>query len=101
TTAGRLRTWGMRHDGSDAVSLLEAACNSRSVIINDNDGALDAESTFAAQAKSAKIAEEFSRWIFADQKRAEPLVAEYNRRFNSMRAPKHDGTHLQLPGLST
>lgn len=94
-------TWGMRHDGTDAVSLLEAACNSRSVVINDKDGALDAEATFAAQAKTAKIAEEFSRWIFADDQRAQPLVAEYNRRFNSLRAPRHDGTHLRLPGLST
>lgn len=94
-------TWGMRHDGADAVSLLEAACNSRSTVINDNDGVLDAEATFAAQAKSAKIAEEFSRWIFADEQRAQPLVAEYNRRFNSLRAPSHDGTHLRLPGLST
>lgn len=94
-------TWGMRHDGADAVSLLESACNSRSVVINDKEGNLDAESTFAAQAKSAKITEEFARWIFADEKRTEPLVAEYNRRFNSMRAPKYDGTHLRLPGLST
>lgn len=94
-------TWGMRHDGTDAVSLLEAACNSRSVVINDKEGVLDAEATFAAQAKTAKITEEFARWIFADEQRAQPLVAEYNRRFNSLRAPRHDGSHLQLPGLST
>lgn len=97
-----LETWGMREDHADAVSLLEAACNSRSVVINDPKTAtLNAEATFAAQAKSAKIVAEFGRWIFNDEQRAETLVAEYNRRFNSLRAPRYDGTHLHLPGLSS
>lgn len=93
-------TWGMRREGADAVSLLEAACNSRSVVLRDDEGQLDTQATFAAQAKEKKISEEFGRWVFADEARAIPLVAEFNRRFNSLRAPQYDGTHLRLPGLS-
>lgn len=98
---GRLmtETWGMEHTGCDAVSLLEAVCNSRSVSVTEK-GVLDEKATFAAQAKATKISEEFARWAFADQTRRDTLVAEYNRRFNSLRAPRYDGTHLRLPGLS-
>ncbi|WP_236728592.1 DEAD/DEAH box helicase family protein, partial [Mycolicibacterium obuense] len=99
---GRLmtETWGMPHKGCDAASLLDALCNSRSVIVNDDDGKLDVQATFAAQAKAAKIGEEFNRWVFNDEERRETLVAEYNRRFNSLRAPRYDGSALSLPGLS-
>lgn len=98
---GRLmtETWGMDHTGCDAVSLLEAVCNSRSVSVTEK-GVLDEKATFAAQAKATKISEEFARWAFADEARRDKLVAEYNRRFNSLRAPRYDGTHLRLPGLS-
>ena len=99
---GRLmtETWGLAHKGCDALSLLDAVCNSRSVAVHDDKGILDEKATFAAQAKATKIAEEFGRWVFADDVRREALVAEYNRRFNSLRAPKYDGKHLTLPGLS-
>lgn len=99
---GRLltETWGMEGKGLDAVSLLEALCNSRSVVVNNDDGSLNTEATFAAQAKCTKIAEEFQRWVFAEDSRRERLVAEYNKRFRSLVAPRHDGRHLPLPGLS-
>ena len=99
---GRLMTeaYGLERRGCDAVSLLEALCNSRAVVVNDDDGVLDTQATFAAQAKCAKITEEFQRWLFADEDRRDALVAEYNRRFNSLRAPRYDGTHLRLPGMS-
>ena len=87
--SGRLMTeaWGMDRKGCDAVSLLDALCNSRSVTVSDDEGVLDVQATFAAQAKATKITEEFGRWVFADEARREVLVAEYNRRFNSLRAP--------------
>ncbi|AGM31628.1 putative helicase (plasmid) [Mycobacteroides abscessus subsp. bolletii 50594] len=99
---GRLmtETWGLDRDRCDAVSLLDAVCNSRSVVLYTDDGVLDTQATFAAQAKCDKISEEFSKWIFNDPDRTETLVAEYNRRFNSLRAPRYDGSKLRLPGLS-
>jgi N12 class adenine-specific DNA methylase len=41
-----------------------------------------------------------TRWLWSDDERRDTLVAEYNRRFNSLRAPVYDGSHLRLPGLS-
>ncbi|HTX97822.1 MAG TPA: hypothetical protein VME67_25100 [Mycobacterium sp.] len=65
---GRLTTeaYGLGRRDCDAVSLLKALCNSRAVVVNDDDGVLDTQATFAAQAKCAKISEEFARWLFAD-----------------------------------
>jgi N12 class adenine-specific DNA methylase len=99
---GRLMTdeWGMLKRGYDAVSLLEDVCNSKAVVITTEEGDVDAQATFAAQAKCAKITEEFTRWLWSDEERRDTLVGEYNRRFNSLRAPVYDGTHLRLPGLS-
>lgn len=100
--SGRLMTdeWGLEQRGFDAVSLLEAVCNSKAVVIHTDTGDVDAQATFAAQAKCAKITEEFTQWLWSDEQRRDTLVAEYNRRFNSLRAPTYDGSHLQLPGLS-
>ncbi|TXI52500.1 DEAD/DEAH box helicase family protein [Mycolicibacter arupensis] len=95
-----IETWGLDRDRCDAVSLLEAVCNSRSIVCNTDEGQLDVQATFAAQAKCDKITEEFQKWVFADPDRTETLVAEYNRRFNSLRAPRYDGSKLRLPGLS-
>ena len=92
--------YGLEHKGCDAISLLDAICNSRAVIVRNDEGALNTEATFAAQAKCAKITETFRRWLWAEPGRRDNLVAEYNRRFNSFRAPSYDGTHIRLPGLS-
>ena len=92
--------WGIDRRGCDAISLLEAACNSKAVLVNDDDGNLDPQATFAAQAKMTKISEEFTRWLWTDATRRDTLVTEYNRRFNSLRAPVYDGSHMQFPGMS-
>ncbi|ORJ54338.1 helicase-related protein [Mycobacterium simiae] len=99
---GRLMTdeWGIDRRGCDAVTLLEAACNSKAVLVNTDEGVLDPQATFAAQAKMAKISEEFSRWLWSDDTRRDSLVTEYNRRFNSLRAPVYDGAHMRFPGMS-
>lgn len=99
-------TWGTAH--KDAIELLDALCNSKSITVHrpaeevaETGGpSIDFEATFAAQAKATKITEEFQKWIFDDEVRREELVAEFNKRFNSLVAPKHRGDKLTLPGLS-
>jgi len=39
-------------------------------------------------------------WVWSDPARRERLLTEWNRRFNSWVAPRHDGRYFQLPGLS-
>ncbi|MDP7707410.1 helicase-related protein [Mycobacterium sp. TY815] len=105
-TVAMTETWGT--EKADAIEILDALCNSKSIVINrpaadvaEKAGpTLDAEATFAAQAKASKITSAFQQWIFAEDVRREALVTEFNRRFNSLRAPKHRGDHLSLPGLS-
>lgn len=99
---GRLMTeeWGTNARNCDAVSLFEAACNSKPILVRDQEGGFDTQATFAAQAKVAKISEEFTRWLWDDEQRRDTLVNEYNKKFNSLRAPVHDGSHLRFPGMS-
>lgn len=99
-------TWGTAH--KDAIELLDALCNSKAITVHrpaeevaeTGCPRIDFEATFAAQAKAVKITDEFQKWIFDDEQRREELVAEFNKRFNSLVAPKHRGDKLTLPGLS-
>lgn len=92
----------------DAVGLLEKLCNSKSIQVMNPPAhveknpreEIDLKATFAARAKADKIQEEFAEWLFRDEPRRDRLVTEYNRRFNGLRAPRHDGTHLTFPGMS-
>ncbi|WP_236949407.1 DEAD/DEAH box helicase family protein [Mycolicibacterium goodii] len=105
-TVAMTETWGTAT--RDAIELLEAVCNSKPIVVErsrediETHGGdpIDTEATFAAQAKASKISDEFQRWIFAEDARREELVAEFNRRFNSLVAPSHRGDGLALPGLS-
>ncbi len=58
--------------------------------------------TTAAQEKADALQERFSEWVFEDPERARTLVAEYNRRFNSivLRDYTDAGEYLSLPGLA-
>ena len=106
-TVAMTETFGTAH--LDAISVLDAVCNSKAIVIERSKEdiecrggpRIDVKATFAAQAKAAKITDEFSRWIFSDEARRDQLVTEFNRRFNSLRAPRHRGDALQLPGLSS
>ena len=66
--------------GLRAVSLLDSLCNSNNVVIRTDEGELNTQATFAAQAKCQKITDEFGQWLFKDPARAEQLVAEYKAR---------------------
>ncbi|OYO08831.1 helicase [Enemella evansiae] len=58
--------------------------------------------TTAAQEKADAIQERFAEWVFEDPERARTLVAEYNRRFNSivLRDYTGAGEYLTLPGMA-
>ncbi len=92
----------------EAVELFEAALNQRPVVITntkterENNGKpeIDEEATAMAAVQMRKIRDEFRTWLWSDTARAQRLAAEWNKRFNAWVAPRHDGTYLQLPGLS-
>ena len=100
--------YGTTDKDCDAIGLLEKLCNSTSVeVMNPPEHVadhpkeeIDLKATFRARAKADKIQEAFSEWLFRDDARRDRLVAEYNRRFNGLRAPRYDGRYLQFPGKS-
>lgn len=88
--------------------LLEAALNSRSVVVKKSVGegkdrkeVTDKEATEAAAAMLKKIRDTFKTWVWADADRAATLTEIYNQRYNNIAPRRFDGSHLTLPGVST
>ena len=91
----------------NALVLTELALNMKepkihkTVYIDGNEKKIvDQEATIAAQQKQELIKQAFTKWIFADEKRKNRLVAYYNRHFNNIRAREYDGSHLIFPGMN-
>ena len=58
--------------------------------------------TTAMQEKGQALQERFAEWVWEDPERAQVLVDEYNRRFNSivLRDYTNAGDYLSLPGMA-
>lgn len=84
--------------------LLEAALNSKSIVIKTKDEnkkeITDAEATTAAVEMLKKIKDKFKSWVWTDSDRAASLVDIYNQRFNNIAPRRFDGSYLTLPGVS-
>lgn len=95
--------WGTRR--ANAISLLDASLNQRLHTVYDtlDDGKRrvrnDAE-TLAARDKQEALGQRFSAWVWEDPARARRLAGVYNELFRSVVLPRHDGSHLSLPGLA-
>ena len=90
--------------------LAQAIMEQKTLLVYDEIEELDGKKrrvlnpleTTAAQEKADALQERFSEWVFEDPERARTLVAEYNRRFNSivLRDYTDAGEYLSLPGLA-
>lgn len=93
-------TWGT--PDRSFINILEATLNSKSVTVTrkleDGSRVVDKQATAAAQEKQEKIRAEFSRWLWADEKRKETLARLYNDIFNNYVTPKYDGSNLIVNG---
>ena len=99
-------TYGVKE--MNALALTELALNMKepkvhkTVYINGEEKkVVDQEATIVAQQKQELIKQEFTKWIFEDERRRDRLVAYYNRHFNNIRPREYDGSHLIFPGMST
>jgi N12 class adenine-specific DNA methylase len=96
-------TWGTQR--MDAMALLEAGLNRQTPKVYDtmSDGkrVLNVTDTQAAQDKLAAIKQAFREWVHADEARSNKLVDYYNGHYNTMVAPKYDGTYLTTPGIAS
>ncbi len=94
--------WGTPR--ADAATLLRASLNQQLHTVYDetHDGRRvrnDAE-TIAAREKQDALCERFASWVWEDPVRAQRLTERYNELFSSTVVPRHDGSHLSLPGLA-
>ena len=99
-------TYGVKE--MNAMVLTESALNMkepkiyRTVYIDGKEKkVVDREATIVAQQKQEMIRQAFNKWIFADPKRRDRLVAYYNRHFNNIKPREYDGSHLIFPGMNT
>ncbi len=100
------QTWGTAR--MNAIDLLDDGLNLRTPMIYDEIDEpagtrriLNDTETVAAQAKLAEIKMKFVEWLWSNESRARQLCAIYNERYNCLRERRYDGSHLQLPGMSS
>ena len=93
---------------ANAYRLLEDSLNLRDIriydTVEDADGkerrVLNAQETTLAAQKQQMIRDAFRDWIWADPKRRETLVRQYNEEMNSIRPREYDGSHLTFVGMN-
>jgi N12 class adenine-specific DNA methylase len=96
--------WGTSRISAGEIT--KAALEQRTITVTDelDDGrrVVNAVETAAAQDKANMLQERFAEWCWEDPDRAARLLAEYNRRFNSivLREYSQEGERLSLPGLA-
>jgi N12 class adenine-specific DNA methylase len=100
--------WGTQR--RPAPDIAQAVMEQKSLLVYDEvedaEGrkrrVLNPVETTAAQEKAQALAERFAEWVWEDPERAQRLVDEYNRRFNSivLRDYTDAGDYLTLPGLA-
>ena len=94
--------WGIPE--RSAVDLLSDALNLRNPTIyewtDDDTKVVNTEKTLAAREKLRAIKDRFRDWTWENEERGNELGQLYNERFNAIRLPSYDGSHLELPGLT-
>ena len=93
-----------------APDIAQAVMEQRTMLVYDEEKDIDGKvrrilnpvETAAAQEKADALQERFGEWVWEDPARAQALVDEYNRRFNSivLRDYTNAGAYLSLPGLA-
>lgn len=93
-----------------APDIAQAVMEQRAVLVHDEfedaqgrkRRVLNPVETTAAQEKAEALQERFAEWVWEEPARAQGLVNEYNRRFNSivLRDYTDAGNYLTLPGMA-
>lgn len=104
TPAARI-TWGT--EDKNPMELLDCALNGKAPTVMEEvwsgtslKKVRNPQATIAAEDKLRTINERFSLWVWEDEERSERICAEYNDRFNSHVARRHDGSYLTFPTMS-
>ncbi len=94
--------WGTSRMAAGEIA--KAVLEQRPVQVTDelDDGrrVVNAVETAAAQDKANALQDRFADWCWEAPDRAQRLLVEYNRRFNSLVLREYSGERLSLPGLA-
>lgn len=88
-----------------AAAIFQTLLDQAPIVVYDYDEEgrrhLNPEETAAAAEKGRLLSGAFEEWVWAEPERAQRLLAEYNKRFNSvvLRDYAAEGRQLSLPGL--
>lgn len=66
----------------------------------DGNDVYDAEKTEEANARIAKMREDFGTWLWSDPERRQDLEREYNEARNAWATPTYDGSFLTFEGMA-
>ncbi|BCW42732.1 hypothetical protein StoSoilB3_42670 (plasmid) [Arthrobacter sp. StoSoilB3] len=103
-TLAATSNWGTQR--MPASDILKQVLEQRPVRVTDEGEdkrrILNPTETAAAQEKAQLLQERFSEWVWEEPERANRLIDEYNRRFNSLvlRDYSTEGERLTLPGMA-
>jgi N12 class adenine-specific DNA methylase len=92
----------------NGMQLFQMALNGKSPVARDTFTDMDgneysvknADETIKAVEKQTKLKDEFQKWVWSDDSRAQRLETKYNEELNNLRLREHDGSHLTFPGLN-
>jgi N12 class adenine-specific DNA methylase/2'-5' RNA ligase len=97
--------WGTER--RPALNLIEAGLNQRGILVKDRiDGgpppkyAVNETATQLARERMQKIEDEFARWLWDDEARAQYYHTYYNETYNDQAAREWDSTPYAIPGLT-
>ncbi|MFJ4230029.1 helicase-related protein, partial [Paenarthrobacter nicotinovorans] len=103
-TLAATSNWGTQR--MPASDILKQVLEQRPVRVTDEGEdkrrILNPTETAAAQEKAQLLQERFSEWVWEEPERANRLIDEYNRRFNSivLRDYNTEGERMTLPGMA-
>lgn len=84
-------------------SLVQAAFSNQVIRITrkiDGEDVYDGEASAEANARIAKMREDFGEWLWSDIERRVDLEREYNEARNAWATPKYDGSFLTFEGMA-
>lgn len=84
-------------------SLVQAAFSNQVVRITrriDGEDVYDGEASAEANARIAKMRDDFGEWLWSDLERRVDLEKEYNEARNAWATPKYDGSFLTFEGMA-
>lgn len=84
-------------------AFISYAMNNQTIVVKYRDETgehKDDKASEEANAKAAKLREDFSEWVWSDPERRHDLELAYNEQMNAIATPQFDGSFLDFQGMA-